>query len=166
MQRSLAMEMEARKKAAQMQISNFYRTGTWKINPETLYCIKEKHASREIHSLQVNGRNIIDPEETIWTTQEWYEITAQHTTLQTTSLQEFLVEHNITLPQVREDQKWILSDEYSPEENYDAIKEALEFLAPGPSGQNISFYKLFFMMGTHLMTEAINQMVFTPGLIN
>jgi hypothetical protein len=36
------MEMEAREKAAQMRISNFYRSGTGKMNPETFYCIKKK----------------------------------------------------------------------------------------------------------------------------
>jgi hypothetical protein len=79
------------------------------MNPETFYCIKEKHASREIHSLEVGGRNITDSEEIVRTMQEWYEITAQHTTPQTTSLKQFLVEHNITLPQVPEDQKQVSS---------------------------------------------------------
>jgi hypothetical protein len=60
----------------------------------------------------------------------------------------------------------MLSDEFSPEEISDAIKEAQELSAPGPSGQNISFYKLLFMMVPLLMTEAINQMVFVPGLID
>jgi hypothetical protein len=31
------METEAREKAAQMRISNFYKTGTGKMNPETFY---------------------------------------------------------------------------------------------------------------------------------
>ncbi len=60
MQRSLAMETEAREKGTQMRISNFYRNGTRKMNSETFYCIKEKHASREIHSLEINGRNTTD----------------------------------------------------------------------------------------------------------
>ncbi len=42
----------------------------------------------------------------------------------------------------------------------DAIKEAKEHSAPGPSGQIISF----FMILPNIMTEAINQMVFVPGL--
>jgi len=96
--------------------------------------------------------------------QEWYEVTAQHATPQTTSLQQFLEDHNIILPQITEDQKGALSEEFSQEEIADALKEAKEHSAPGPSGQIISFYKLLFIMVPNLMTEAINQMVFVPGL--
>ncbi len=85
------METEAREKAAQMRTSNFYRSGTGKMNPETFYCIKEKHASREIPSLEVNGTIITDPEEIVRIMQDWYEYTS---TPQTTSLQQFIEEHN------------------------------------------------------------------------
>ena len=60
----------------------------------------------------------------------------------------------------------MLSEEFSHEEIGEALKEAKEHSAPGPSGQIISFYKLLFMMVPNLMTEAINQMVFVPGLID
>ena len=165
-QRTLAMETEAREKAAQMRISNFYRSGTGKMNPETFYCIKEKHASREIPSLEINGIVITDPEEIVRVMQDWYENTAQTSTPQTTSLQQFIEEHNIVLPQITEGQKEMLSEEFSQEEIGDALKEAKEYSAPGPSGQIIAFYKLLFMMVPNLMTEAINQMVFVPGLID
>ncbi len=69
------METEAREKAAQMRISNFYRSGTGEMNPETIYFIKEKHASREIPSLEVNGIVITDPEEIARVMQDWYENT-------------------------------------------------------------------------------------------
>jgi hypothetical protein len=75
-QRTLATETEAREKAAQMRINNFYKTGTGKMNPETFYCIKEKQPSREIPSLEVNGAVITDLEEIICVMQEWYETTA------------------------------------------------------------------------------------------
>jgi hypothetical protein len=112
-QRTLAMKTEAREKAAQMRINNFYKTGTGKMNPETFYCIKEKHANKEISSLEVNGTVITDPEEIVRVMQEWYEDTAQLTTPQTTSLQQFMEEHNITLPQISEDQKDRLSEEFT-----------------------------------------------------
>jgi len=165
-QRTLAMETEAREKAAQMRISNFYKTGTGKMNPETFYCIKEKHANREISSLEVNGTVVTDPEEIVRVMQEWYEDTAQLTTPQTTSLQQFIEEHHIILPQISEDQKDMLSEEFTQEEIGEALKDAKELSAPGPSGQIISFYKLLYMMVPNLMTEAINQMVFVPGLID
>ncbi len=165
-QRTLAMETEAREKAAQMRISNFYKTGTGKMNPETFYCIKEKHANREISSLEVNGTVVTDPEEIVRVMQEWYEDTAQLTTPQTTSLQQFIEEHHIILPQISEDQKDMLSEEFTQEEIGEALKDAKELSAPGPSGQIIPFYKLLYMMVPNLMTEAINQMVFVPGLID
>ena len=135
------------------------------MNPETFYCIKEKQASREIHSLTVDGRNITDPEEIVQIMQNWYEDTAQHTTPQTTTLSEFLEQHNILLPQLTDEQKNDLAEEFTTDEISDALKEAQEKSAPGPSGQNISFYKLLFMLTPTLMTAAINQMVFIPGLI-
>ncbi len=60
--------------------------------------------------------------------QEWYEVTAQHATPQTTSLQQFLEDHNIILPQITEDQKGALSEEFSQEEIADALKEAKDTL--------------------------------------
>jgi hypothetical protein len=79
-QRLIAMETEARKKAAQMRINNLYKTSTGKINPETFYCIEEKLASREILSLEVNGIVITDSEVIVRIMQEWNELIAQHTT--------------------------------------------------------------------------------------
>jgi hypothetical protein len=38
------------------------------------------------------------------------------------------------------------SEEFTQEEIGDALKEAKEHSAPGPSGQIVSFYKLLFMM--------------------
>jgi hypothetical protein len=54
----------------------------------------------------------------------WYETTAQYTTTQTTPLQQFMEEHNVVLPQITEDQKEMLSKEFSQDEIGDAIKEA------------------------------------------
>jgi hypothetical protein len=75
------------------------------MNPETFYCIKEKHASREILSLEVNGIIITDPKEIVRIMQDWYENTTQTSTPQTTSLQQLIVEHNIVLPQITEGNK-------------------------------------------------------------
>ncbi len=133
-QRSLSMETESREQVAQMRKRNFYKTGTGKMNPETFYCTKEKQASREIHSLTVDGR-ITDPEEIVQIMQNWYEDTAQHTTPPTTTLSEFLEQHNILLPQLTDEQKNDLAEEFTTDEISDALKEAQEKSAPGPSGQ-------------------------------
>jgi hypothetical protein len=57
----------------------------------------------------------------------------------------------------------MLFQEFSQDEIGDAIKEAKEHSAPGPSRQIISFYKLLFMIVPNIMNEAIKQMVFVPG---
>jgi hypothetical protein len=91
--------------------------------------IQEKHASREIPSLEINGTVITNPEEIVRVMQDWYENTAQTSTLQTTSLQQFTEKHNIALPQPTEDQKELLSVEFSHEEIEEALKEAKEHSA-------------------------------------
>ncbi len=71
------METEAREMAAQMRTSNFYRSGTGKMNPETNILLHQrKTASREIPTLEVNGTVITDPEEIVRVMQDWYENTS------------------------------------------------------------------------------------------
>ena len=163
-QRQLGNDIEAKDKAAQMRISNFYRTRIGKMVPETFHCAKEKKPPRKILTLEHEGRTITQQEEIVQVMQQWYEETAERTTPQTISLQDFLTSHNIALPQITEDQKDMLDEEFTVEEIRAAINEANDVSAPGPSGQNITFYKLLFTDIPHIMTQAINQMVFVPGL--
>ena len=90
--------------------------------------------------------------------------TAERVTPQTRTLQEFLESHHIQLPQITEDQKDMLDDEFTVSEVQDALNDANDVSAPGPSGQNIAFYKLLFADIPNIMTQAINQMVFVPRL--
>ncbi len=163
-QRTLSTEVEAKDKASQMRIGNFYKTRTGKMTPETFYCIKEKNPGRDILSLEHEGRIVTDPEEIINIMQEWYEETAQRDTPQTTTLQAFLQQHNILLPQISQEHQDMLSEEFSQEEVQEAILEAQAISAPGPTGQSISLYKLLFMLVPDLMVKAINQLVFVPLL--
>jgi hypothetical protein len=94
--------------------------------------------------------------------QQWYEETAERATPQARTLQEFLESHRIQLPQITEDQKDMLDDEFTITEVQDALNDANDVSAPGPSGQNIAFYKLLFADIPNIMTQAINQMVFVP----
>jgi len=164
LQREFKLDIEAKDKATQTRISNFHRSGIGKMTPETFYCVKEKHASKDIHELEHEGRTITDPEEIVRTMQQWYEDTAQAVTPQTMNLQEFLQENDISLPQIDEDHKEMLQEEFTQEEVKEAIQEAHEASASGPSGQSIVFYKLIFMMVPELMTTALNQLIFTPRL--
>jgi hypothetical protein len=96
--------------------------------------------------------------------QQWYEETAERTTPQTRTLQEFLASHDRQLPQITEDHKDMLDNEFTTTEMQDALNDANEVSAPGPSGQNIAFYKLLFAEIPNIMTRAINQIVFVPRL--
>jgi hypothetical protein len=96
--------------------------------------------------------------------QQWYEETAERTTPQTRTLQEFLTSHNIQLPQITEDQKDMLDDEFKISKVQEASDNANDVNYPGPSGHNIAFYKLLFADIPHIMTRAINQIVFVPHL--
>ncbi len=58
----------------------------------------------------------------------------------------------------------MLDDEFTASEVQDALNDANDVSAPGPSGQNIAFYKLLFADIPNIMTQAINQMVFVPRL--
>jgi hypothetical protein len=58
----------------------------------------------------------------------------------------------------------MLIEEISPSEIEDAINEAKEISAPGPSGQTITLYKLLFQEIPNLFTAALNQLVFNREL--
>ena len=119
----------------------------------------------EIHTLDHDGRRITDPEEIITIMQTWYERTAERTVPQTETLTDFLGRHNLELPQITDEHKDMLEEEFSMAEIKQAIQEANEVSAPGPSGQTIAFFKLLFLAVPHLLTSALNQLVFVPCLL-
>ncbi len=132
--------------------------------PETFHCTKQKRVPKKIHTLHHYGRIISQQEEIVQVMQQWYEETAEHTTPQARTLQEFLTSHDIKLPQITEDQKDMLDDKFTITEVQDDLKDANDVRAPSPSGHNIVFYKLLFANIPNIMTQAINQMVFVTHL--
>ncbi len=166
LQHELSAELEAKDVASTLRIKNFYTTNTGKMVPETFDCIKESKKNRTIHTLQHEGRLITDTTEITEVMQKWYERTAELVLPQLETLDSFLARHNINLPQIDEDQCAMLEEEFTTEEIRNAISEANEVSAPGPSGQTITFFKLLFMAIPNIMTSALNQLVFVPGLLN
>ncbi len=75
--------------------------------------------------------------------QQWYEETAERATTKARTLQEFLESHDIQLPQITEDQKDMLDDEFTIKEVQDALNDANDVSAPGPSGQNIAILQTY-----------------------
>jgi len=98
--------------------------------------------------------------------QQHYEVTATEKPPQTETLPHFLESLQITLPQLSDQQKEALQEEITQNEIITALQEASENSASGPSGQSISFFKLIFCQIPELFTMAMNQLVFTPGLLN
>ena len=164
-QKSIKDDMEAKDLATRTRISNFYKSRTGKMVPETFSCIKDPHRSRRIHRIEHEGRDITAPDEIVEVMQQWFENTARAEVQQTQTLAEFLEEHDLQLPQLAEEDKEELEEAFTSEEVKEAIKEAKEVSAPGPSGQTITLFKLVFMEAPELMTQALNQMVYVPSLV-
>ena len=164
-QKTVRDDIEAKAQAAHMRIRNFYRSQTGKMVPETFSCIKDSKRDRTIHRLEHEGRDITAPEEIVDIMQKWYETTAQQAQPQLLTLDEFLQESDLQLPQLSPEDCDELEAEFTMEEVKEAIKEAKVVSAPGPSGQTITFYKLLFSQTPELMTKALNQLVFVPSLV-
>jgi len=165
-QRNLSNSLESKEHASMLRVRNFYLLGNGTMAPQTFYCIKEKNKNRDIKKLQVEGREISDEDEIIEIMQNWYEKTAMQETPQTVPLRDFLHANGIELPQVEEGQKEELQEEFTMEEVAQALQEATEASAPGPSGQTLTYFKLLFMEIPILFTKALNQLVFVPELVN
>ncbi len=60
----------------------------------------------------------------------------------------------------------MLIEEISSSEIEEAINEAKEVSAPGPSGQTITLYKLLYQEIPSIFTAALNQLVFNRELVN
>jgi hypothetical protein len=164
LQQNLKMDMEAKDTASRLCIKNFYKTRIGKMQPETFHCVKDMKSNRDIHTLLVDGVLVTDPERIVSIMQAWYEGTAERALPQLESLESFLARHHVDLPQIGEDQKDALEEEFTVEEVKRAISEAHEISVPGPSGHTIAFYKLLFLAMPKTMTRALNQLVFLPCL--
>lgn len=117
-----------------------------------------------IHKVRVGDNDVTNKEEIAILMQDWYQVTANAEEPQTLTLTEFLEQNNIELPPISEDLFIEMEQPITPDEIRWALKEASENSASGPSGQSVAFYKLLFMEIPTLMTSAINQIAFLPGI--
>ncbi len=101
------------------------------MQPETFYCIKNINRSRDINEIVHEGVRVSDPDQIVATMQAWYERTAEHVLPQTETLSSFLARHRSDLPQIDDDQKEALEEEFTVDEVKQAISEAHEVSAPG-----------------------------------
>jgi hypothetical protein len=164
LQRELQIDAEILETAKQMRIQNFYKSKNGKLNLVSFQSVKEKHPSRNIDQLYHNNETITDPERIIQVMQEWYAHTAESDHLQTETLPDFLNEQQLELPQISLEYQDMLVEEITPNEVENAINEAKEMSAPGPSGHTITLYKLLFQEIPNIFTFAINQLVFNNEL--
>jgi hypothetical protein len=164
LQRALQLDAELLESAKQMRIQNFYKSKNGKLNSVSFQSVKEKHPSRNIDQLFHSNETITDPERIIQVMQEWYANTAETGHNQTETLPDFLHEQQIELPQISPEQQDMLVEEITPNEVENAINEAKEMSAPGPSGHTITLYKLLFQEIPNIFTSAINQLVFNHEL--
>jgi exonuclease III len=165
-QKAIKDDIEAKAKASHMRISNFYKSNVGKMVPETFTCIKDPKRDRNILRLEHEGRDITTPEDIVDIMHKWYESTAEKAPNQLITLDDFLQNHNLQLPQLSIEDSEELEQEFTTEEVRQALADAKVVSAPGPSGQTISIFKLLFMHAPSLMTQALNQLVFVPSLVS
>ncbi len=134
------------------------------MNSVSFQPVKEKHPSRNIDQLCHNNETITDQERIIQIMQDWYAHTANSEHLQTETLPDFLNEQQLELPQIGPELQDMLIEEITPNEVEDAINEAKEISALGPSGHTITLYKILFQEIPSIPTSAINQLVFNNEL--
>jgi hypothetical protein len=67
LQHSLKTDIEAKDTGARMRISNFYKTGIGRMQPETFYCIKNTNRSRDISGIVHEGVHVTDPDQIVAT---------------------------------------------------------------------------------------------------
>jgi hypothetical protein len=92
--------------------------------------------------------------------QDWYANTANVEHVQTETLSEFLQGQQLDLPQISPELQDMLTEEITPMEVEEAINEAQEMSAPGPSGQTITLFKILNQELPGIFSAAINQLVF------
>jgi hypothetical protein len=166
LQRELRMDAELLEAARNTRIQNFYKSKNGKLNSVSFQSVKEKQASRTINKLHYNGETVTDPDKIIQIMQEWYEHTANAAQPQLETLENFLEDQQIELPRIGQNLQDMLTEEISSLEVEEAINEAKEISAPGPSGQTITLFKLLNQEIPNIFAAAINQLVFNNELAN
>ncbi len=164
LQRELRLDAELLEAAKNTRIQNFYKSKNGKLNSVSFQSVKEKQPSRNISRLHFNNETVTDPDRIIQIMQEWYEHTANAAQPQRETLADFLEDQQMELPQIGQDLQEMLIEDISPSEIEEAINDAKEISAPGPSGQTITVYKLLFQEIPNLLTSALNQLVFNKEL--
>jgi len=166
MQQDIKNDIEAKEHASEMRIQTFYKANTGKNVPVTFSVIKEKHKKTEINKLEIDNSIITDREEINTIMQNWYQETANKDHEQTLTLTDFMNKQNINIPKITPEQADYLEQEFTEQEVQQAINDANETSASGISGQSISLFKLIFLEIPQIMTAALNQLVFVPGLMD
>ncbi len=101
----------------------------------------------------------MDPDEIANILQCWYKRTANKQTIDQETLTAFLEWHNLAVPQVDDDLKQAIKEEFTQHEVKAAIQEANEISAPGLSEQTIAFFKLLFLALPFILTVVIYQFI-------
>jgi hypothetical protein len=164
LQRELRMDAEMLEAAKNKRIQNFYKSKNGKLNLVSFQSVKEKQPSRNINRLLYNNETVTDPDRIIRIMQEWYENTANAAQPQRETLADFLDDQQLVLPQIGQDLQERLVEEITTSEIEEAINQAKEVSAPGPSGQTITLYKILLQEIPNIFTAALNQLVFNKEL--
>jgi hypothetical protein len=162
----ISSEAEVIEMASRIRIENFTLASNGKNKAQSFYITKERKASKSINKLvKENGQEITEPAEIVQELQDRYCDTVGQAFEPSATLEDFLQQHGVVLPEVSEAQRDSLDQEFT----YQDVKKALgnsKGTAPGPTGQTASLYKYIFSMIPNTFVKALNELAFVPGLVN
>ena len=162
----ISNEAEVIEMASRVRIENFTLASNGKNKAQSFYITKERKTSRNISKLvKEDGQEITEPAEIVQELQDRFCDTVGQTFEPSATLEDFLEQHGVVLPEVSEAQRDSLDQEFT----FQDVKKALsnsKGTAPGPTGQTASLYKYIFSMIPNTFVKALNELAFVPGLID
>jgi len=163
-QQELRQEAEEYEKAKQQRVDHFYQTNNGKNTAASFVQARPEKVNRVVSKLTVDNTEISDPQEINRVLQDKHKDMVSKEFQQEMQLEEFLTKYQVTLPELSQDSKELLDEEFQIEEVRQALKQADNNSAPGPSGQTIGVFKYIFSIIPETMTRALNELTFVPGL--
>ena len=125
---------------------------------------KRKKCNQNFYKIEINVQETHDSEQIIHKMQEYY--TRSNTGIeQTIELKEFIEKYQITLPELEQEDRENMEEEFSHEAIQESLKEAKEGSASDLSGQSITIFKYLINEVPILMNIAINQIAFRPDIL-
>ena len=158
---------ENKELAGRQRILNFEQTNNGKGTAASFYVTRELKSKKTIQKLvNDNGQEITESQEIVEKLEDNYKSAVGSAFVPNMRLVDFLERYGVEMPKLAEEEQQSLNEDVTKEEIQLALSSAKVRSSPGPSGQSISIFKYLFSQIPKLMTAAINQLIFVPGLMH